>query len=98
MIYLFFRDNIQGIFVGHDHDNDFYVKYNDKIELHYSRKSGYGCYGPKNMNVGGTSIILNSLYHNYTFFVRDDQGSIVTDYKPNIGRRSQTRCPYPWNI
>lgn len=48
------------------------------------------------MNVGSTTIILNSKLHSYSFYERDDIGNITRNYIPNIGRRSQKVCPYPW--
>ena len=37
--------NVQALFAGHDHDNDFWGDYNG-IRLYYGRKTGYGSYGP----------------------------------------------------
>lgn len=39
------NNNIRGIYVGHDHSNDFIGKY-EGIELAYARKTGYNSYGP----------------------------------------------------
>ena len=36
------------MFYGHDHDNDF-TGYLDNVELSYGRKTGFGCYGPRNI-------------------------------------------------
>ena len=35
---------VKGIYVGHDHNND-YKGYYEGVELAYGRKSGYGGYG-----------------------------------------------------
>ena len=48
-------ENIQSIFCGHDHDNDFGGFYKS-ILLKYGRKSGYGNYGPKDRQKGATVI------------------------------------------
>lgn len=40
--------NAKGIYVGHDHDND-YKGFYQGVELAYGRKTGYGSYGPKKM-------------------------------------------------
>ena len=34
-----------GMFVGHDHAND-YVNDYEGLKIGYGRKTGYGCYGP----------------------------------------------------
>ena len=36
---------IQGVFVGHDHCNDFFVDFEGML-LAYGRKTGVGGYGP----------------------------------------------------
>ena len=44
--------NIEAVFCGHDHNNDFWGDYNG-IKLFYGRKTGYGGYGPSwNMQRG----------------------------------------------
>lgn len=50
------------MFYGHDHDNDF-GGFLDGVELIYGRKTGFGCYGPRNeknefMERGARSIHL----------------------------------------
>lgn len=37
--------NIEAVYCGHDHNNDFWGDYNG-IKLFYGRKTGYGGYGP----------------------------------------------------
>lgn len=37
--------NVEAVFCGHDHDNDFWGDYNG-VKLFYGRKTGYGGYGP----------------------------------------------------
>ena len=52
--------NIRGIYVGHDHSNDFIGQYKG-VELAYARKTGYNSYGPgKNgyRNKGARVIVL----------------------------------------
>lgn len=39
------RHSIQGLFVGHDHCNDFVVEF-EGITMAYGRKTGVGGYGP----------------------------------------------------
>ena len=40
--------NTKAIYCGHDHNND-YKGFYEGVELVYGRKTGYGCYGPKDM-------------------------------------------------
>jgi 3',5'-cyclic AMP phosphodiesterase CpdA len=49
-------DSTRGIFVGHDHVNNYVIKY-EGITLGYGLKSGYGSYSRDNMH-GGTVIDL----------------------------------------
>ena len=39
------RGDMIGMFVGHDHKNDFVSDY-EGLKIGYGRKTGYGCYGP----------------------------------------------------
>ncbi len=50
-------NNIRAIFAAHDHNND-YGGFYSGVELKYVRKTGFGSYGPKNMQNGGTIINL----------------------------------------
>lgn len=47
MFFNFFLDhkNVNAVFCGHDHNNDFYGNYLG-INLYFGRKTGYGGYGP----------------------------------------------------
>ena len=56
-------ENIQSIFCGHDHDNDFGGFYKS-ILLKYGRKSGYGNYGPKDRQKGATVIKFQERLNN----------------------------------
>lgn len=37
--------DVIGLFVGHDHANDYMNEY-EGLYIGYGRKTGYGCYGP----------------------------------------------------
>lgn len=73
------------MFVGHDHDNDHYIKYskinpltnhNITIYLHYGRRtSGYSSH-PKMNEDGGKIIILHSSNHSLSTYIRDVNGNI----------------------
>jgi hypothetical protein len=38
-------NNVQAVFCGHDHNNDYWGDYNG-IGLYFGRKTGFGGYGP----------------------------------------------------
>ena len=46
-----------GMFVGHDHAND-YVNDYEGLKIGYGRKTGYGCYGPP----PGQCLIIEVMY------------------------------------
>ncbi|KAJ5070324.1 hypothetical protein M0811_10990 [Anaeramoeba ignava] len=50
------QGDVYGVFVGHDHKNDYIGNYNG-IYLAYGRKSGFGCYEPEPPTIQGTRII-----------------------------------------
>ncbi|KAJ5070316.1 hypothetical protein M0811_10982 [Anaeramoeba ignava] len=50
------QGDVYGVFVGHDHVNDFIGNYNG-IYLAYGRKSGFGYYEPQPLHPQGTRII-----------------------------------------
>ena len=43
--YLIHSGDVIGLFVGHDHANDYVNEY-EGLYIGYGRKTGYGCYGP----------------------------------------------------
>jgi len=49
----------KGVFVGHDHKNDFYILTSDNIMLAYGRATGFNGYG--NLEKGGRHIEISSL-------------------------------------
>ena len=50
------RDEMVAIFTGHDHKNDFAVDF-DKVLVGYTRKTGYGSYGPADGKLHGGRIL-----------------------------------------
>ena len=52
------KNSCKGIFVGHDHYND-YAFYHNQVLLAYGRVSGYYDYGPKGFKKGCRVIELN---------------------------------------
>jgi len=80
------KSNIRGVFVGHDHSNDFIGLYHD-ILLGYGRKSGYGTYGPKATLPGARVIEISfspGMNDNEDAFyintwIREDGGNMIND-------------------
>jgi hypothetical protein len=66
---------------GHDHNNDYYGDY-EGITLSYGRKTGVGCYGPKNMLRGARIFELS--YEPFTIdtWVRQEDGSVHRETTP----------------
>lgn len=78
-LYSAFREigNIQGVYVGHDHQNDYWGDYNG-IKLHFGRKTGYGGYGPPWYMQRGARVIEWSLDENQKVemnsWIREERG------------------------
>lgn len=83
--------NVQAMFVGHDHDNDYSVDVDKKIYLYYGRKTGYGCYGPISVQHGSRIIRLNERSHSYDTWIRNEDGTI-TNYTDPVDAPKQDTC------
>lgn len=70
--------NINGVFVGHDHRNDYSVKYSDKITLYYGRKTGLGSYVSLKLKLGSRIIIIDSKTKEFNTYIRNRNGDIET--------------------
>lgn len=76
--------NINGSFVGHDHNNDSGGFFSG-IELVYGRKTGYGGYGPDYFQRGGRVIKLKEKYDSqedrmkfdYRHFIVQEDGTFI---------------------
>jgi len=73
--------NIQAMYVGHDHQNDFWGDYHG-IRLHYGRKTGHGGYGPPWYMRRGARIIkfsTDSTDDSVTMksWIREENGNAV---------------------
>ncbi len=62
----------KGVFVGHDHKNDFYL-IKDDIILAYGRATGFNAYG--NLELGGRHIEINALGELSTYVVLESEVS-----------------------
>ena len=52
------QGDVMGVFVGHDHNNDYLLNYHDSIALTYGRKTGYVSAYDEVLERGGRMIIL----------------------------------------
>lgn len=67
------QGDIKGIFVGHDHENDFISIYKG-IALGYGRVSGYGAYG--NLSRGGRIIKLYEGQKRFDSWIHDIENGV----------------------
>lgn len=82
--------NIKGIFVGHDHNNDYWGDYNG-IKLHFGRKTGHGGYGPPWYMRRGARVIQ---------FLADDDGNVEMNswIREENGKQVIQQPKYPFWI
>jgi 3',5'-cyclic AMP phosphodiesterase CpdA len=66
--------NVLGVFVGHDHLNDFEVEH-DGIRLCYGRSTGYGTYGREGFPRGARVIRLQEGERGFLSWIRVDGGA-----------------------
>jgi hypothetical protein len=91
--------SVNWVVCGHDHDNDFYGRYNG-IYLGYGRKTGYGSTGPVSPMTQGARVFEITQGADVTDFkidtyVRESSGNIVTETKKKkrrIDQRPQLEC------
>lgn len=71
-------NNIDAIFYGHDHNNDYWGMY-EGIYMYYGRKSGYGQYGPPKGWQHGVRMIelTDNGYIRFKSWIREENGNIV---------------------
>lgn len=68
--------NVKGIFVGHDHINDYYGDLFG-IRLCYGRATGYNTYGSDSFRHGARIIILNENSREFDSYIRLDDGTLI---------------------
>lgn len=68
--------NVKGIFVGHDHINDYYGDLHG-IMLYYGRSTGYNTYGMERFAHGARIIRLKENEQGFESWIRLDDGSIL---------------------
>ncbi|MFB9330207.1 metallophosphoesterase family protein [Paenibacillus aurantiacus] len=71
------EENVIGVFVGHDHVNDFQGKLYG-IRLCYGRLTGYNSYGKEGMLKGVRMIQLRENASSFDSWIRLEDGSIIT--------------------
>eukprot|EP00397_Hematodinium_sp_SG-2012_P043739 GEMP01048690.1.p1 GENE.GEMP01048690.1~~GEMP01048690.1.p1 ORF type:complete len:355 (+),score=77.77 GEMP01048690.1:25-1089(+) len=86
--------NIQGVFHGHDHNNDFIAEFLG-VKIGFGRKSGYGGYGGRIADKPGSRMLDLSLDAqgavSWDTYLRLDSGERVTQV-PLVSRPSQAAC------
>ena len=78
------QKTIEWISVGHDHNNDYHGIY-DGINLAYGRKTGFGCYGPKNLKHGARVFEVNQDPYSVKTWIREADGNAF-EYPSPHGR------------
>lgn len=82
--------NINGVFCGHDHSNDYFGFYHG-IWLFYGRKTGYGSYSQEGMKKGGRVIKATEHIDKVTGDVRFTWRSFVVEEDGNVIKNEKLR-------
>lgn len=69
--------DVRATFVGHDHNNDYRVNYQN-ITLHYGRKTGFGGYFGKHFQTGARVIELTESPFKIETWIRQADGTVDT--------------------
>lgn len=69
------KRDVLGVFVGHDHNNDYLVDVNGNIALAYGRKTGYPAAYTEVLDRGGRLIVLQEDRRSFDSYVRDLKGT-----------------------
>jgi len=91
------ENEIKGVFVGHDHCNDFGGFY-EGVEFVYGRKTGYGSYGPPDgVQKGGRVIEIElnlekSNEASYSHYIIQEDLTIIENPKPAKRATKQQKC------
>ena len=78
--------DVNGVFVGHDHVNDFAGSLHG-VRLCYGRASGYNTYGKDGFARGARLIRLRENEREFTTYLRLDDGSIVREQPEHAPER-----------
>lgn len=80
------RNEMVAIFTGHDHKNDFSVDY-DNVLVGYTRKTGYGSYGPADGKLHGGRIlkIQEQPFRIETYIIQEDGTVDKQEPQPDKG-------------
>ncbi|CDW79475.1 ser thr phosphatase family superfamily protein [Stylonychia lemnae] len=76
------QKSVEWITCGHDHNNDYHGTYDD-INLSYGRKTGYGGYGPKNIQRGARIFEITLEPYSVKTWIREENGNIVNHTQPH---------------
>jgi hypothetical protein len=75
--------DVKGIFVGHDHVNDYYGDLYG-IKLHYGRATGYNTYGHEDYAHGARIIRLRENQSEFESWLRLEDGTVVEKQAPHL--------------
>lgn len=84
--------DVMGTFVGHDHINDYWGKY-EGIRLCYGRATGYNTYGLEGFPRGARVIRLQEGVRDFQSWIRLDDGSVISEQKPHMPEGLSTLDP-----
>ena len=91
------RNEMVAIFTGHDHKNDFSVDY-DNVLVGYTRKTGYGSYGPADGKLHGGRIlkIQEQPFRIETYIIQEDGTGDKQEPQPDKGvKQDMCDCMHP---
>ncbi|KAK8810699.1 hypothetical protein WA158_007274 [Blastocystis sp. Blastoise] len=88
-----YRNEINGLFVGHDHVNDYITNYNG-IYLAYGMKTGFGGYGPCSWKERGVRmIILNEQFpREWSTYIQTESNKRIDQINMNWRNGTQFKC------
>jgi hypothetical protein len=82
--------DVQGVFVGHDHINDFEGEFKG-IRLCYGRAMGYSSYGKEGFPRGARIIQLQEGSQGFITWIQLDDGTIITNPKEHLAEQMRRR-------
>ncbi|GAM17873.1 hypothetical protein SAMD00019534_010480 [Acytostelium subglobosum LB1] len=99
------RQDIKGLYFGHDHKNDFHGDYHG-IDLGYGRKTGYGSYDPKYTQGARVILLQETPQFQLSTWIRNVYGKVEEQklHRPQQGLKlyccvvADTDNKYSWVI
>lgn len=83
------KKDVLGVFVGHDHNNDFIGEFQDRICLAYGRKTGYASAYPEILDRGARVITLYENEKRFDTYIRTlDTSTLGFTYEQKVDRET----------